>query len=117
MIPHHVSIGRGIERRGLHLPKETRRTKRIRINPPGPFTGYLPKETFPEADLVRRSAVMMAPMLLGGDGHWGATDGAKFTAYAKWLVGTGVVTDAKNNTVKGDLPGGALFTNELFEGK
>jgi ABC-type nitrate/sulfonate/bicarbonate transport system substrate-binding protein len=81
------------------------------------FTGYLPKETFPEADLVRRSAVMMAPMLLGKDGRWGTQDAANFNAYSKWLVGSGVVTDSKNQPLKRELPGGALFTNELLEGK
>jgi hypothetical protein len=60
---------------------------------------------------------MMAPILVDSGGKWGNTDATKFNAYAKWLIGTGVVVDSKGNPFKGDLPGGPLFTNDLLEGK
>ena len=77
------------------------------------FTAALPKETFPEPELVRRSAVMMAPLLLGKDGRWGSQDPAVWNAYAQWLIDLGIVLDAKSQPVK-TPDSKPYFTNELF---
>jgi ABC-type nitrate/sulfonate/bicarbonate transport system substrate-binding protein len=80
------------------------------------FTGFLPKETFPDVDMVRRSQLMMVPLLLGKDGRWGTQDATSWNAYTKWLLDTGVVVDGKNQTVK-TADAKPYFTNELLEGK
>ena len=78
------------------------------------FIAYLPKGTFPEEEMVRRSTVALAPVYVDAAKRWGSQDGAKWDAYARWLVGQGVVTDTNNKVVQGDLPGGPLYTNELI---
>lgn len=78
------------------------------------FLDYKPlKGAFPEPELVRRSTKMLASIYVGPDGKWGRQDGAKWDAYSRWMLGLGVVTDDKERVVR-ELPGGALFTNELL---
>jgi ABC-type nitrate/sulfonate/bicarbonate transport system substrate-binding protein len=80
------------------------------------FVEYLPKETFPEPDMVRRSQVMMAPLLLGKDGRWGTQDATSWNAYTKWLLDQGVVLDAKDKVVK-TADSKPYFTNDLLGGQ
>jgi ABC-type nitrate/sulfonate/bicarbonate transport system substrate-binding protein len=77
------------------------------------FADYLPKETFPEPDMVKRSQTMMAPLLLGKDGRWGTQDSTSWDAYTKWLIGSGVVTDAKDKPVT-TADSKPYYTNELL---
>lgn len=77
------------------------------------FVEYLPKGSFPEEDMVKLSAEMLAPIYVDGSKKWGSQDASKWDAYAKWLLGQGVVTDS-NDKVVTTLPGGPLFTNELL---
>jgi ABC-type nitrate/sulfonate/bicarbonate transport system substrate-binding protein len=76
------------------------------------FIDYLPDGSFPEPEMVSRSAQALAPVFVTG-GRWGVQDGAKWEAYSTWLVGQGIVTDSSSRTVQ-TLPGGPLFTNELI---
>lgn len=78
------------------------------------FVNYVGPETFPEADMVRLSMLRLAPAMLAADGAWGVQDGNEWNTYARWLVGQGVVVDSNNRPVSGELPGGPLYTNELF---
>jgi ABC-type nitrate/sulfonate/bicarbonate transport system substrate-binding protein len=78
------------------------------------FIDYLPKGTFPEEEMVRRSTRLLAPVYVDTAKRWGNQDGAKWDAYTRWLIGQGVVTDANNRVVQGELPGGPLYTNELL---
>ena len=78
------------------------------------FIAYLPKGSFPEEELVGRSAQKLAPVFVDSAKRWGNQDPAKWDAYSRWLIGQGVVTDAKDKVVQGELPGGPLFTNELI---
>ena len=78
------------------------------------FINALPKGTFPEEEMVRRSSQMLATIFVNGSGVWGEQDAGKWDAYARWLVGQGVVVDASNKVVSGPLPGGPLFTNQLL---
>jgi ABC-type nitrate/sulfonate/bicarbonate transport system substrate-binding protein len=80
------------------------------------FVDYLPKETFPEPDMVKRSQTMMTPLLLGKDGHWGTQDATSWDAYTKWLIGSGVVTDAKDKPVT-TADSKPYYTNELLDTK
>jgi ABC-type nitrate/sulfonate/bicarbonate transport system substrate-binding protein len=77
------------------------------------FAAYLPKETFPEPAMVQRSQVMMAPLLLGKDGRWGTQDSTSWDAYTKWLIGAGVVTDAKDKVIT-TADAKPYYTNELL---
>jgi len=79
------------------------------------FIDYLPKGTFPEPEMVRRSAERLAKIFVPASGRWGGQDEAKWNAYSRWLVGQGVVTDASSKPVT-TLPGGPLYTNELLGG-
>jgi NitT/TauT family transport system substrate-binding protein len=78
------------------------------------FIKALPKGTFPEPEMVSRSTKMLAPIFVASDGSWGQQDPAKWDAYSRWLLSQGVVTDDKDRVLKGDLPGGPLFTNDLL---
>jgi ABC-type nitrate/sulfonate/bicarbonate transport system substrate-binding protein len=78
------------------------------------FIAFLPKGTFPDDEMVRRSTQMLAPVFVDSAKKWGNQDGAKWDAYTRWLIGQGVVTDANDKVVQGELPGGPLFTNELI---
>jgi ABC-type nitrate/sulfonate/bicarbonate transport system substrate-binding protein len=78
------------------------------------FIDYLPDGTFPEEEMVRRSAAMLASIYVASDGHWGKQDSAKWQAYSRWLIGQGVIKDAADKVVTGELAGGPLFTNELL---
>ncbi|HZP26983.1 MAG TPA: ABC transporter substrate-binding protein [Dehalococcoidia bacterium] len=75
---------------------------------------YLPHETFPEPEQVRRSADLIAQSFLAPDGHWGTQDPAKWNAYTNWLQGAGVVTDARGNVVR-DIRAEDLYTNRLLQ--
>jgi ABC-type nitrate/sulfonate/bicarbonate transport system substrate-binding protein len=79
------------------------------------FSDYVGAETFPEPDMVRLSSLKLAPAMLGAGGVWGVQDGAEWDKYATWLIGQGVVVDEKDRKVT-SLPGGPLYTNELFDG-
>jgi ABC-type nitrate/sulfonate/bicarbonate transport system substrate-binding protein len=74
---------------------------------------YLPRETFPEPEQVRRSADLIARSFLAPDGHWGMQDPAKWSAYANWLQGSGAVTDDRGNVVR-NLRADDLYTNRLM---
>ena len=78
------------------------------------FIKFLPRGTFPDDEMVRRSSQMLAPVLVDSAKRWGNQDGAKWDAYSRWLVGQGVVTDANDKAVQGELPGGPLYSNELI---
>ncbi|MPZ50780.1 MAG: ABC transporter permease [Dehalococcoidia bacterium] len=71
------------------------------------------RDLFPEPEMVRRSAAMLAPIYMAGVERWGGQDEAKWDAYMDWLVGSGVVTDDKDQPVT-QLRGGRLFTNQLL---
>ena len=71
------------------------------------------RDAFPEPEMVRRSTAMLASVYLAKDGHWGSQDAAKWDAYARWLLAQGVVRDTYDQAVR-ELPGGALFTNDLL---
>ena len=73
------------------------------------------RDLFPEPEMVRRSAAMLAPIYIGGAEGWGQQDEAKWDAYADWLIGSGVVTDEKSQPVN-RLGGGKLFSNQLLSG-
>lgn len=75
---------------------------------------YLPSETFPEPEQLKRSADLIAKSLLAPDGRWGMQDPAKWNAYTAWLVGSGAVTDDRGNVVR-DIRAGDLFTNRLMQ--
>jgi len=77
------------------------------------FLDYLPKGTFPEPEMVRRSAAMLAPIYVPAGGRWGTQDAAKWDAYSRWLLGQGAVKDAEDRVVK-ELSGGPLFSNDLL---
>ena len=77
------------------------------------FVDYLPKGSFPEADMVRLSTEMLAPVFVDATKKWGSQDAVKWDAYTKWLLGQGVVTDSSDKVVT-QLPGGPLYTNELL---
>jgi ABC-type nitrate/sulfonate/bicarbonate transport system substrate-binding protein len=79
------------------------------------FSDYVGAETFPEPDMVRLSSIKLAPDMLTAGGTWGVQDANEWNTYARWLVGQGVVVDKDDKVVSGDLPGGPLFTNELFD--
>jgi ABC-type nitrate/sulfonate/bicarbonate transport system substrate-binding protein len=79
------------------------------------FIDYLPKGTFPEPEMVRRSTQQLAKVYLPASGRWGDQAASKWDTYARWLIGQGVVVDASNKPVT-TLPGPALFTNELLDG-
>ena len=66
--------------------------------------------------MVRRSQVMMVPMLLGKDGRWGTQDATSWNAYTKWLLDQGVVTDGKNQVVK-TPDSKPYFNNDLLGGQ
>lgn len=78
------------------------------------FTDYVGAETFPEPDMVRLSILKLSSAMLASNGTWGVHDANEFNAYIDWLLGTGVVVDAKDKKVS-ELSGGPLFTNDLFE--
>lgn len=78
------------------------------------FIDYLPKGAFPDEEMVRRSTDVLAPVFVDAAKRWGNQDGAKWDAYSRWLIAQGVVTDANNRVVQGELPGGPLYTNELI---
>jgi ABC-type nitrate/sulfonate/bicarbonate transport system substrate-binding protein len=77
------------------------------------FLDYLPEGTFPEPDMVRRSAALLAPVFVSGSNRWGVQEESKWRSYINWLVGSGVVTDA-NGRVVSQLPGGPLFTSQFL---
>ncbi|HXG36436.1 MAG TPA: ABC transporter substrate-binding protein [Dehalococcoidia bacterium] len=77
---------------------------------------YLPKETFPEPEMVRRSADMLAKIFLAPDGRWGSQSAEKWSAYTNWIVGSGIVKDGRGNPVRG-MDTADLFTNQLLEGR
>ena len=79
------------------------------------FIDYLPAGTFPEPEMVRRSARMLASVYLSPEGRWGRQDPAKWTAYTGWLLDQGIVIDGSNQVVDNISPR-LLFTNELIEG-
>jgi ABC-type nitrate/sulfonate/bicarbonate transport system substrate-binding protein len=71
------------------------------------------KNAFPEPEMVRRSAALLAPIFVAEGGEWGRQTGEKWDAYAKWLLGSGVVTDAQNRPIT-ELKGGQPFSNLLL---
>ncbi|HLF79535.1 MAG TPA: ABC transporter substrate-binding protein [Dehalococcoidia bacterium] len=77
------------------------------------FVAALPKGTFPEPEMVYRSAKMLAPAYVDAAGRWGENPASKWDAYSKFLLAQNVVTDDKQRVVK-ELPGGPLYTNELL---
>jgi NitT/TauT family transport system substrate-binding protein len=79
------------------------------------FLAAVPKGTFENDELVTRSTKALAPIYVDASGRWGLQDATKWDAYSTWLLGQGVVTDASNKVVTGNLPHGALFTNELLQ--
>ena len=78
------------------------------------FLKYVGDETFPEPDMVRRSADLIAQSLLAADGRWGRQDPQQWTTYANWLVGQGVVTDDEGKVVTA-MPPDDLYTNQFLE--
>jgi ABC-type nitrate/sulfonate/bicarbonate transport system substrate-binding protein len=70
------------------------------------------KDLFPEPEMVKRSAAMLAPVFVAEGGTWGRQTAAKWDAYSNWLVSSGVVTDAQNRPVTSLR--GQLFTNTLL---
>jgi len=79
------------------------------------FSDYVGAETFPEPDMVRLSTIKLAPAMLAANGGWGVQDANEWNTYARWLVDQDVVVDEDGKVVSGELPGGPLFTNELFD--
>jgi ABC-type nitrate/sulfonate/bicarbonate transport system substrate-binding protein len=80
------------------------------------FINAVGKAAFPEPEMVRRSAVALAPVYLDASGRWGQNNAAKWDAYTRFLLAENVVTDDKQRVVK-ELPGGPLYTNELLGAK
>jgi ABC-type nitrate/sulfonate/bicarbonate transport system substrate-binding protein len=80
------------------------------------FIGALPRGTFPEEEMVRKSNLLLASIYVDSAGRWGQQDASKWDAYSRWLLAQNVVVDAKDKVVK-ELPGGALYTNELLTGQ
>jgi ABC-type nitrate/sulfonate/bicarbonate transport system substrate-binding protein len=76
------------------------------------FIAALPKGTFPEPDMIHRSNLLLVGAFLGPDGRWGMQDGGKWDAFSRYMLGQGIVTDAKQQTVR-EVPG-PLFTNQFF---
>jgi ABC-type nitrate/sulfonate/bicarbonate transport system substrate-binding protein len=77
------------------------------------FIKAVGKGAFPEPEMVKRSAVALAPVYLDASGRWGQNSQSKWDAYSKFLLGENVVTDDKQKVIR-DLPGGPLYTNELL---
>jgi ABC-type nitrate/sulfonate/bicarbonate transport system substrate-binding protein len=79
------------------------------------FSDYVGAETFPEPDMVRLSSIKLGPSMLTSSGSWGMQDAKAWNDYTNWLIGQGVVVDSNDKPISGELRGGPLFTNQLFE--
>jgi ABC-type nitrate/sulfonate/bicarbonate transport system substrate-binding protein len=77
------------------------------------FLDYMDDGAFPNEEMVRLSADMLAGTFLGGAGRWGGQTGAMWGAYSDWLVGQGVVTGASGDTVS-ELDSAGLFTTRFL---
>ncbi|HLG11144.1 MAG TPA: ABC transporter substrate-binding protein [Dehalococcoidia bacterium] len=81
------------------------------------FIDYLPDGTFPEPNLVIQSTRKLASYFVEPGERWGQQDPAQYKAYVGWMLAQGLVRDFRNNPIKteADIPGGALFRNELLD--
>ena len=75
------------------------------------------KETFPEPDLVSRSAGHDGAAAAGQTAAGAPRTPRQWDAYTKWLIAQSVVTDAKHQVVKTSRPSSnaAPSRNELLE--
>ncbi len=76
------------------------------------FIAALPRGTFPEPELIRRSTAMLSRVFVDGNGRWGRQQDGEWTAYSKYILGLGIVTDGKDKVVR--EVSGPLFTNALL---
>jgi ABC-type nitrate/sulfonate/bicarbonate transport system substrate-binding protein len=81
------------------------------------FIDYLPDGTFPEPDLVIQSTRKLASYFVESGERWGVQDPEVWKAYTSWMLGQGIVADLRNILYgpNRELPGGALFKNELLD--
>ena len=82
------------------------------------FISALPAGTFPEPEMVRLSTRMLAVYFVNSAGRWGEQDPDDWKAYSHWLIDQGIVKDTRERVIaeEKDLPGGALYTNDLLAG-
>ena len=79
------------------------------------FLDYLP-DAFPEPELVRRSTRELASYFVEDGRPWGEQSAEDWDAYVRYNIEQGIVVDGNDNVIESadELPGGALFSNDLL---
>lgn len=97
----------------------TRRGYEFAVNDPDEasriFIEALPG-AFPDEELILRSTRLLTDFFVTDGGAWGEHNPDDWQAYTDWLFENGLVVDNNDNVIEdpADLPGGPLFTNQLF---
>jgi ABC-type nitrate/sulfonate/bicarbonate transport system substrate-binding protein len=79
------------------------------------FMEQLP-DAFPEPELVNRSTRALADYFVVDARPWGQQSGEDWDAYTGYFIEQGIVIDDDDDVIESpdDLPGGALFSNDLL---
>ncbi|HUP26988.1 MAG TPA: ABC transporter substrate-binding protein [Chloroflexia bacterium] len=77
-----------------------------------------PAGTFADETFPRESQAYLAPYFKGDQPHWGTQTLDKWTAFPKFIAGTGLLKTSDGKAVKPeDIDYSALFTNEFLPAK